>query len=397
MSDGPLSLRRAVVPLVLLMLVVAAGLTLFQDGEEDKTVTAWFPRTVSLYEGSDVRVLGVPVGKVESITPEGTRVKVVMTYDPEVQLPRDAKAVLVSPAIVGDRYVQLTPAYTGGAEMADGAELEALSQVPLELDEIYSSLDRLTVALGPNGANADGALTDLLQVTADNFGGQGEQFNQTVKDVGRLSETLDDNKEELFGAAAELQKFITTLADNDTTVRDFNDSLGRVSTLLAGEREELAGSLRNLGIALDQVSGFVRENREILSEDITGLNRVAKVLVKQRKALDETLRIAPLALNNLQLTYNPDTGTLDTNANISNLVNEITSDPAAVLCALVSANDDDGKVCDLIQTLPLPRAATFGPGTGSLYENPSDPTLGGFVPSGATGPATTTSTSGGQR
>ncbi len=46
-----------------------------------KTLTAYFPRAISLYEGSDVRVLGVAVGTIESVVPEGTRVKVVMRYD----------------------------------------------------------------------------------------------------------------------------------------------------------------------------------------------------------------------------------------------------------------------------------------------------------------------------
>lgn len=374
------ALKRAVVPLVIVILVVVAGLTLFKGGDEPNKLTAYFPRTVSLYEGSDVRVLGVAVGKVDKIVPDGTRVKVEMTYDADVKLPADARAMLISPAIVGDRYVQLTPAYTGGKELPRNAELEADSTVPIELDDIYANLDRLTVALGPNGANSDGALSDLLEVTAANFGGQGNQFNQTIQNFGRLSTTLDNNKDELFGAAAELQKFITTLADNDATVRNFNDSLSRVSTLLADERQELAGSLKNLAIALDEVGQFVQDNRQILGTDIKGLNRVAKVLVKQRAALDETLRIAPLALNNLQLTYNPDAGTLDTNANIGSLIGNIESDPTAVLCALVGANDPTGSICDLIRTLPLPRAATFGPGTGSLFTTTSDDTLGGIVP-----------------
>ncbi len=102
--------------------------------------------------------------------------------------------------------------------------------MPLELDEIYSSLDRLNVAIGPDGANKNGALTDLLETTAANFGGQGAKFNQTIKDFSSLSETLDDNKEELFGSLGELQGFVTTLADNDTTVRQFNRSLAAVST-----------------------------------------------------------------------------------------------------------------------------------------------------------------------
>ena len=137
--------------------------------------------------------------------------------------------------------------------------------------------------------------------------------------------------------------------------------------------------MKNLAVALDEVGGFVQENRTALTQNIRGLNRVVKVFVKQRDNFAETLKIAPLALNNLALTYNPDAGTLDTNANIGNLVTEIENNPSAVLCALVSANDPDGSTCDLIQSLPLPRTAAFGPGTGSSFGDRFDPTLGGLA------------------
>ena len=120
--------------------------------------------------------------------------------------------------------------------------------VPLELDEIYPSIDQLDVALGPNGANSNGALSDLLETTAKNFGGQGEQFHQTIEDFSKLSQTLDNNKEELFGSARAMEGFIGTLAKNDGTVRRFNDSLSSAADLLKGETgANLAASLKNLG------------------------------------------------------------------------------------------------------------------------------------------------------
>ena len=96
----------------------------------------------------------------------------------------------------------------------------------------------------------------------------------------------------------------------------FNQSLSDVSTMLDGEKEELAAALKNLSVALGEVTTFVKDNKASLSRNIKGINRVAKVLVKQRAALEETLINAPLALNNLALTYNPQAGTLDTNANL---------------------------------------------------------------------------------
>ncbi|MFC4783015.1 MCE family protein [Nocardioides sp. MAHUQ-72] len=377
------TLKKLIVPAIIVALVGAAALVMFGGGDQ-KTLTAKFPRTISIYEGSDVRVLGVPIGQVDKVTPSGTDVVVTMSYDPDVKIPADAKAVIIAPSIVGDRFVQLTPTYEEGDDvLADGTVLDQdRTAVPLELDQIYSSLDDLTVALGPTGANRDGALSDLLETTAKNFGGQGAQFHQTIEDFGKLSATLDDNKDELFGSARKLEGFIGTLAKNDKTVRQFNQSLADVSSMLSGERQELAASLKNLAEAMGQVSTFVKTNREVLGRNISGLNRVSKVLVKQRGALDEILKDAPVALNNLALTYNPQAGTLDTRANVGQLGQQIGADPAAFLCSILDQADTSGQACDLIQNGGLPglgRTGTFGQGARSTSHDVYDPSLGGLV------------------
>ena len=373
--------KRLLVPLVVLAFVVATAVT-FLGGDTSKTVVAHFPRAISVYEGSDVRVLGVPVGTVTKVEPTGTDVTVTMAYDDSVKLPRDAKAVIIAPSVVGDRYVQLTPAYPGtGDVLTDGAELstEDTSQ-PLELDQIYDSLDRLNVALGPRGANKSGALSDLLSVTADNFGGQGTTFRQTIKDFSRLSATLAGNKEELFGSVEALEGFMRTLAENDQTVRQFNQSLADVSTMLEGEREELVAATRNLSVALTDVKGFVQENKDSLSRNISGLNRVSQVLVRQRAALDEILHVAPAALNNLGLTYNPQAGTLDTRANFGETINQLEADPAALLCGFVGQVERSGRACDTItQILARNRPGALGEAGALPAQDVFDPTLGGLV------------------
>jgi phospholipid/cholesterol/gamma-HCH transport system substrate-binding protein len=374
-------IKKYAVPLAVIALVTAAVLTMV-GGDDSKRLVAHFPRTVSLYEGSEVRVLGVPIGTVEKVTPSGTDVEVTMAYDAGVQLPADAKAALVAPSIVGDRYIQITPVFhEGGQVMADNTELEvAQTAVPIELDQIFESLDTLNVALGPNGANENGALSDLLTVAADNFDGQGANFNSTIKNVAKLTDTLANNKDELFGSAEQLGRFIDTLAKNDETVRGFNQSLADVSSLLKGEREELTASLKNLSTALTQVSSFVTDNREILGRNIKGLNRVSKVLVKQRDALEQVLKVGPLALNNLAMTYNPQAGTLDTRANLGELPGQIAADPALYLCGLTSQVKGAAGVCDTIkQVLPRSGALTEGSTLPSSPDLKFDPSLGGLV------------------
>jgi phospholipid/cholesterol/gamma-HCH transport system substrate-binding protein len=362
---GP-GVLRALALAVVGVIVIAALMTL-RGGPEQKTLVASFPRTVSIYEGSDVRVLGVPVGTVETVEPAGTTVKVTMAYDPDVKVPADVKAAIIAPSVVGDRYVQLTPVYESGPLLEDGATLDTDSTgVPLELDEIYQSLDDIAVALGPDGANKDGALTRLLHSTAENFGGQGEQFSETIHNLSRFTSTLDNNKDALFDTAREVERFVGALEDNDQTVRDFNDSLAAASSVLEGERDDLATALRNLGVATEQVSSFVKENEQALSENIKGLVRVTDILVRQRDALDETLSAAPTALSNLYHTYNPRTGTLDTRTNLGENASSAEADPLETLCSLIAPVEGSKAICDQLKA----GAGRTAPGTGRVARGP---------------------------
>jgi ABC-type transporter Mla subunit MlaD len=132
-------------------------------------------------------------------------------------------------------------------------------------------------------------------------------------------------------------------------------------------------------VALTEVSSFVKDNREVLGRNISGLNRVSKVLVKQRDALDEILTVGPLALNNLALTYNPQAGTLDTRANVGELVDQLSADPATYLCGLTSQVKGAEGVCDTIQQV-LPRSGALPKGpVPAGPDQQFDPTLGGLV------------------
>lgn len=362
----------AVVRLLVMFVVVAILATLalaFWPQEDRRSLTAYFPRTVSLYEGSDVRILGVKVGEVETVAPEGTSVRVEMWYDAEVKVPENVKAAIISPSIVGDRFVQLTPAWSGGPTLAEGAVLrEDRTATPLELDEIYQSLDDLSVGLGPRGANKDGSLSRLLRATANTFEGQGARFNQSLTDIGRITNTLDNNKEELFSSLEQLARFTRVLRRNDSNIRTFNRDLATVSEFLDGERDDLSAALQHLGTAMDDVTSFVRNNKHLLKKNIDGLTRFSKILVKQRDSLTEVMDVAPLGINNLGLAGNTPMSTLDVRLNLGENVDQLESDPAVVLCGIVNQNDPSGRACDAIERLlgdaqlpgaPLPRAKPF--------------------------------------
>jgi phospholipid/cholesterol/gamma-HCH transport system substrate-binding protein len=358
---------------VALALLVALALAVLPGGGS-RTTRVEFVRAVGLYEGSDVRILGVKVGEVTSVEPSGNRVVVELRYDDEYKVPADAKAVIVAPSVVSDRYVQLTPVYEGGPALADDARIGLeRTAVPVELDRIFSSLNDLNVALGPEGANRDGALSRLLAVGADNLDGQGRKINRTLRDFSLAIGTLSDNKESLFSTVRNLQVFTTALANSDSQVRAFNRDLASVADQLAAEREELALALKHLAVALGEVAAFVKENRKNLTTDIEGLADITATLAKQKDALAEVLDAGPVALSNLQNAYNPSSGTLDTRNNEAQL-----DDPALYICSLLTGLGEPESVCDDIKKV-FERKEIVPPRLPGAGGSAPDLTLGGIL------------------
>ncbi|OLR90655.1 MCE family protein [Actinokineospora bangkokensis] len=358
-------LSRTVVIACVLGLVVAAALWWLLREPNEKRYTAMFTGVVGLYEDNDVRVLGVKVGHVDKITPRGDLVEVQVLVDRSVEVPADAQALIVAPSLVSDRYVQLVPAYTGGAVMATGAVIpNERTGTPLEVDDLYASLTRVAQTLGPNGANKNGALSDLLNTAAKNLDGNGQLINDTVSQLGQLSSTLSGNSDDLFATITNLQEFTSNLAASDDQVNRFQQQLAQVTTFLASEKGNISASVDQLGQALGAVQQFINDNRGRIRSNVGKLASVTQVLTDQRAALAESLDIAPLALSNVLNSYNAASGTLDARANI----NELTQPVIVTLCNLVKQGTPQnlpstlGDVCTQLAPIvnglvPLPTPA----------------------------------------
>ncbi|SFW89989.1 MCE family protein [Amycolatopsis australiensis] len=316
-----------------LALLLTAGLWLVFRASTGTTLSAYFGKTVGLYAGSSVRVLGVPVGRVTGVTPEGDAVRVDMRVD-DVPLPADVGAVVVAPSLVSDRYVQLTPAYDSGPQLATGTVLpRERTATPVELDDLYSSLDKLSTALGPNGANKDGALSGVLDTAANTLKGNGSSLNSTVGRLADLAKTLDGSKDDLFSTVQNLNSFTGALAQSDRQLDEFYGRVADVSRFLAADSSDVGAALRSLGGALGDVQQFVNDNKAALESNVDKLASLSKVLVDQRAALAEVLDIAPTGATNFINSYDAASGTIAVRDNL----NELTNPPILTACRLISS------------------------------------------------------------
>jgi phospholipid/cholesterol/gamma-HCH transport system substrate-binding protein len=351
-------LQRIVAGGAVLVLLVALGLTILRPAGQYR-VTAFFKQTVGLYPGSSVRILGIAVGTVDKIVPEGDRVKVTMSLDDNYAVPADADAVVLAPSLVSDRYVQFSPVYNGGPKMKDGASIPLeRTATPVELDSVYGALSDLSSSLGPNGVNKNGALSDLVDVGAANLQGNGEALNHTLNGFSQAIETLAKHRDDLFSSLDNLQVFTSALASIDAQVGQFNTNLAAVSEQLAGERKDLAAAIALLSKALGDVAGFVRTNTTLLTSNVNKLADVTLALVQQRSALAQVLDVAPAALENLSHAYNPDYGTLDTRDNSTS-----STSPEVIVCQVLAAV---GRVS--VADLPVPKVPPVVPGLPTTPE-----------------------------
>ena len=382
-------------------IVIGVGLYVLLGGANTKKVTAQFASAVGVYPGTPVDILGIKVGQVTKVTPHGNHITVEMTYDDKYKLPSNAISVIVANSLVSDRYVQLAPAYKGsGPVLADDAKIPLKRTAsPAELDDIYGALDRLSTALGPKGANKNGALTNLIDVGDANLHGNGAALGKSISKLATAAKTLADGRENLFGTVKNLQAFNQALVQSDAQVRHFEEQLAQVSGDLASERGDLGTALHVLAGTLDEVATFVKHNSAKAGTDITGLRKVTDILIGEQASLNETLAVAPTALSNVVHLYQPDLGVLPTRSNLSSLIDSLTNPKA--LCSLINvASSLPGGLGSLLGPLSKTIATTCtnllqglnvqkildGLGLGSLSSSQLDSLLGAlFGGDGQTG------------
>jgi phospholipid/cholesterol/gamma-HCH transport system substrate-binding protein len=346
---------RAMAVAVAVLLLAATFFVFVGGGGEDRTVTAHFSRAVAIYKGSEVRLMGVRIGTVNAVVPEGDSVRVEMTYDGNYKLSAAAKAAIVTPTLVADRFVQLAPAYTGGAQLKNDADIPlAKTGTPVELDRIYKSLANLSEALGPNGANAHGALSSVLSSGANALRGQGALANRTLLSMSKAIQAFGDNSGALFSSVRQLSELTSVLATNDAFVQQFIGDLAGVSAQLAGERNDLSDALASLARVVTVVKTFVHDNKQALTTNVQNLTGALGALAKEKDSLAKALQLAPLGLGNLTLAYDVKTGSIGSRVQFGPTAQSLGN----VLCdVVVNAGMANSQLaCQVLKAITAPLA-----------------------------------------
>lgn len=321
----------AVLVLTLIAGVAAAWHDLAASGKT--RVVAYFQNSNGIFAGDEVRILGVAVGKIDTIEPQPRRVKITFFYDSKYQVPVDAKAVILSPSLVTSRAIQLTPAYTGGPQLPNDAVIPLeRTAVPVEWDDLRSDLERLAQMLQPTRPGNVSPLGAVVNTAAANLRGQGATIRDTLIKLSQAVSAIADHSNDLFSTVRNLSILVSALQSSADLMRELNENLAAVTGLLANDPNEVGSAVAALAEVTRDVTGFVAENREALGTSADQLASVSQVLNASLGDIKQALHIAPTELQNFMNIYQPAQGTLSGAPAFNNFAN-----PIAFLCGAIQA------------------------------------------------------------
>jgi phospholipid/cholesterol/gamma-HCH transport system substrate-binding protein len=222
-----------------------------------------FPEATQLAKEADVRISGVPVGKVKDLKPDpktGLTKATIELTDRYAPIPHDARAILRQKTLLGETYVELTP---GTHRVGDkryglkenGTLPEAQVAPTVQLDEIFRAFN----------AKTRQAYRDWMQRQAVALNGRGEDLNNAL---GNLAPTVEDTN-----------ALLQVLNTHEASVHRIVRNTGEVFAALTARDHQLASLINNS-------------------------NRVFSTTAKQNEALKQIFEIFPTFNNESRLTFN---------------------------------------------------------------------------------------------
>jgi phospholipid/cholesterol/gamma-HCH transport system substrate-binding protein len=330
--------RRAVIvgslAVVVALVVAVVGSQLYKKLTTN-TVVAYFPEALALYPGDKVQIMGVRVGSIDKIEPAGDKMRVIFHYDKKYKVPAKATASILNPTLVASRTIQLSPPYTGGRIMKDGAVIPIeRTQVPVEWDELRDSINGILRQLGPTPQQPKGPFGDIIESAADNLTGKGKQLNETLNSLSQALTALNEDRGDLFGVTRNLALFVSALYQNDQQFIALNNNLAQFTDWFTKSDHALADTVKQIDDALVTARKFVDDNGSVLARDINNLSDATTALLQPepRDGLETALHVLPTFAGNFNNIYQPAHGAFVGMGVFPNFAN-----PMQLICSAIQA------------------------------------------------------------
>lgn len=224
--------------------VIALAVVAFRGGFADTVAVTVLSQRAGLVMNpdADVKMRGVTVGKVDSITEraDGTaELTLAISTDQLRMIPANVSVEIASTTVFGAKYVQLIPPARPDSRTLSAGQVLGADRVTVEINTVFQQLTTVLAQIEPEKLN------ETLGAIAAATNGRGDQVGKTLVDLeeflGKLEPGLPALREDLAMAPAVTQAYadaapalVATAGNAASVSRSIVDEQQNLDTMLVG-------------------------------------------------------------------------------------------------------------------------------------------------------------------
>jgi virulence factor Mce-like protein len=263
---------------------------------DTRTYHAVFTDAQGLDPGSEVRIAGVPVGKVTGVGLDSGQALVTFTVSARQHVPGDATAAIRYADLLGGRYLALS-AGDGRGTLAVGATIPAArTQPPVDLTALVNGFEPLFDSISPAQVNQLAA--ELISIFQGESGTVADLLNQIIAVTGNLA----DRGAVVTRVLNNLDKVLGTVASDRADLTALISGLTTLTSAAAADRQQIGAALDS-GTELTQaLTTLLGDVTPAVSGEVGSLQRVSGTLVTNQASLNQVVTGLPDFLVRLNRT-----------------------------------------------------------------------------------------------
>jgi phospholipid/cholesterol/gamma-HCH transport system substrate-binding protein len=247
------------------------------------TFEAVLDDVAGLVAGDDVRLAGVPVGRVRAIDVERGAAVVRFELDPDVEITDTWEVAARWRNVIGQRYLYVYP-MAGGEPLADGDRMAPeRARRTADIGRFFNEITPLLRALDPHEQNK---LFDALNTA---LVGQEDEIQGLVRDLGSLGSTVADQETQIRTVLREGSALLAEYNRREAELSDFLTDLSSVGGVLAARNDELLGAVRDIGTVQAELGDMINRNDDRIERSLTNLRVITDTIGRQREPFEASI------------------------------------------------------------------------------------------------------------
>jgi phospholipid/cholesterol/gamma-HCH transport system substrate-binding protein len=213
------------------VVMVVAGLFIYRyvnksgDGDGGYVVFTRMKDASGIAKLSQVRIAGIPVGRVKSVRLDREQARIDIAMNKDVPLYEDAAAAKVASSLLGEYQLKITPGTEGRRQLKDGDEIKVVTEAQTtddlmrQMSDIAKDVKAVTSALKESIATEQGKAD--IQSTLRNLAQVTEALNETVRENRTAIHEIVVNTQQITQRSApEIAAILENVRETTREVRE---------------------------------------------------------------------------------------------------------------------------------------------------------------------------------